>query len=74
MAFSEVSVVSDFENGVIDTVQANGIGSLNSNTVMFGWSRKKERLESHLRIDLCSRLHIIVSEDILIRPKRLIVD
>jgi hypothetical protein len=50
VAFSEVSVVSDFENGVIDTVQANGFSSLNSNTVMFGWSRKKERLESQLRI------------------------
>jgi hypothetical protein len=50
VAFSEVSVVSNFERGVIATVQANGIGNLNSNTVMFGWSRKRERLESQLRI------------------------
>jgi len=50
VAFPEVDVVSDFETGVLDVAQANGIAGLHSNTVMFGWSRRKERLESQLRI------------------------
>jgi len=50
VAFSEVDVVSDYESGVLDVVQANGIAGLQSNTVMFGWPKKRERLESMLRI------------------------
>jgi amino acid transporter len=50
LAFSEVNVVSDFEDGVIDVAQANGIAGLQSNTVMFGWSKEPDRLESHLRM------------------------
>jgi amino acid transporter len=50
VAFSEVDIVREFENGVIDIIQANGIAGLQSNTVMFGWSEKKERLASQLRI------------------------
>ncbi len=50
IAFSEVHVVRDFERGVIDVVQANGFAGLHSNTVMFGWSKLPERLESQLRI------------------------
>ncbi|MFC1852609.1 amino acid permease [candidate division CSSED10-310 bacterium] len=50
IAFSEVNVVTDYENGIIDIAQANGIARLRSNTVMFGWPKKKERLESILRI------------------------
>jgi amino acid transporter len=50
IAFSEVNVVRDFENGVIDIAQANGIAGLQSNTVMFGWTEKQQRLESQLRI------------------------
>jgi amino acid transporter len=50
VAFPEVNVVSDFETGVLDVAQANGIAGLHSNTIMFGWSRKKERLESQLRV------------------------
>ena len=50
VAFPEVDVVSDFETGVLDVAQANGIAGLHSNTVMFGWPRRKERLESQLRI------------------------
>jgi len=49
-AFGEVNVVRQFEPGVIDIVQANGIAGLQSNTVMFGWSGKRERLEANLRI------------------------
>lgn len=50
VAFSEVDVVRDFENGIIDIAQANGIAGLQSNTIMFGWSEKPQRLESQLRI------------------------
>jgi amino acid transporter len=50
VAFSEVNVVKDFENGIIDIAQANGIAGLQSNTIMFGWSDKPQRLESQLRI------------------------
>ena len=50
VAFSEVNVVPDFESGAIDTAQANGIAGLHSNTVMFGWPSKPERLEAQLRM------------------------
>jgi amino acid transporter len=50
LAFSEVDVVSDFEAGVLHVAQANGIAGLQSNTVLFGWSKEPQRLESHLRI------------------------
>lgn len=50
VAFSEVNVVSDFEAGVIDVMQAKGIADLRSNTIMFGWPEKEGRLESILRI------------------------
>jgi hypothetical protein len=50
VAFPEVDVVPNFEDGVIGVAQANGIAGLHSNTVMFGWSRRKERLESQLRM------------------------
>ena len=43
-------MVSDFESGVIDIAQAHGIGGLKSNTVMFGWPEKPDRLETLLRI------------------------
>lgn len=48
--FSEINVVSEFERGAIDVIQANGFAGLHSNTVMFGWSEKPERMESQLRI------------------------
>ena len=50
VAFPEVDVVSDFESGVLGVAQANGIAGFHANTVMFGWSRRKERLESQIRM------------------------
>jgi amino acid transporter len=50
VAFSEVDYVTDYESGIIDIAQANGIAGLRSNTVMFGWPEKQERLESILHI------------------------
>jgi hypothetical protein len=50
VAFSEVDVVPEFESGAIGVAQANGIAGLRANTVMFGWSKRKERLASMLRV------------------------
>jgi amino acid transporter len=49
LAFSNVNIVENYECGIIDVTQANGIAGLESNTVMFGWPNKRERLESILR-------------------------
>lgn len=49
MAFSEINVVSQFESGIINITQANGIAGLNSNTIMFGWSDKNVRMISLLK-------------------------
>jgi hypothetical protein len=49
-AFCEAHVVPDFETGVLDIAQAAGVGELSSNTVMFGWSKQRERLASQLRL------------------------
>ncbi len=49
-AFAEVEVVQGFETGAVATAQANGIAGIASNTVMFGFSRKPERLAGMLRI------------------------
>ncbi len=57
IAFGEVDVVERFEAGVIDIVQANGMGALRSNTIVFGWPRRRERLLAELRvIDTVGRL------------------
>lgn len=37
-AFAQCEVVPDFENGVIVTAQAHGIGGVRPNAVLFGWS------------------------------------
>ena len=50
LAFGEVDIVDDFEDGAVAVAQANGIAGIESNTVMFGWSDKAERQVSQLRI------------------------
>jgi amino acid transporter len=50
VAFGEVDVVPEFESGAVSVAQANGIAGLHSNTVMFGWPEKPERLAGLLRI------------------------
>jgi amino acid transporter len=49
-AFCEAHVVPDFETGVLGIAQASGVGELQANTVMFGWSKRRERLASQLRL------------------------
>lgn len=41
-AFAEAEIVSDFSTGVVALAQAHGIGAIQSNTVLMGWSRKHE--------------------------------
>jgi len=48
--FCQAHVVSDFETGVLDIAQATGVGELSANTVMFGWSKERERVASQLRL------------------------
>ncbi|MDX1503618.1 MAG: Na-K-Cl cotransporter [Thermoanaerobaculia bacterium] len=50
VAFAEVDVAADFEDGVVEVLQANGIAGIASNTMMMGWSEKPERRASTLRI------------------------
>jgi len=50
VAFGEVNVVRDFEDGVFNIAQANGIGGLSSNTLMFGWSDNLDHLATYFRI------------------------
>jgi len=49
-AFCEVHVVTDFETGVLGIAQASGVGELQANTVMFGWSKDRDRRASQLRL------------------------
>ncbi len=49
-AFGEVDLVSDFVSGAITVAQANGIAGIESNTVMFGWTDKRERRAEWLRV------------------------
>ena len=49
-AFSKIDLVSDFENGAVSVAQAHGFAGLRSNAIMLGWSEKKERMLSQIRI------------------------
>jgi hypothetical protein len=50
VAFPEVSIVRDFEAGVISTIQANGFAGMQSNTVMFGWTSGVEGIQKLLKL------------------------
>lgn len=50
VAFAEAHAVESFESGALAVAQAHGIAGLVSNTVMFGWSRKRDRVAGQLRI------------------------
>ncbi len=67
-AFAEVEVVASFEEGVIAVAQANGIAGVSSNTIMFGWSEKRERLAGTLRI--MRRLEMIGKSTVICRVRR----
>lgn len=66
VAFGEVDIVEDFEHGAVAVSQANGIAGIESNTVMFGWSRKPHRQVSQLRI--IERLALLHKSAVICRP------
>jgi potassium/chloride transporter 4/5/6 len=57
-AFGEVHIVRNFEEGVVNVSQANGIAGIASNTLMFGWSRDPRRNTTYFTImRQMSKLH-----------------
>ena len=50
IAFCETNVAPDVTTGIINIAQANGIAGLKSNTVMFGWPKRIEKIVSQLKI------------------------
>ena len=50
VAFGEVDVVANIEQGIMDVAQANGIAGIESNTVMLGWPDDLKRLAHFLRV------------------------
>ncbi len=66
LAFGEVNLVGDFEASMPSIAQANGMGGLRSNTVVFGWPRRPERLAAELRI--VRALDQLGKASMLVRP------
>lgn len=50
VAFGEVAVVDNIEQGIMDVAQANGIAGIESNTVILGWPDDLQRLAHFLRV------------------------
>ena len=48
-AFAETDVVRNIEDGLVSVAQANGMGGLNSNTLLMGWPAGPRGLERVLR-------------------------
>lgn len=58
VAFAQVGVVENVENGIVALAQANGIAGIESNTVLLGWPDESQRLIVFLRnIRKFQRLH-----------------
>ncbi|MBW6508117.1 MAG: amino acid permease [Desulfuromonadales bacterium] len=58
IAFAQVGVVENVENGIVALAQANGIAGIESNTVLLGWPDESQRLIVFLRnIRKFQRLH-----------------
>ncbi|MHA1569863.1 MAG: Na-K-Cl cotransporter [Alphaproteobacteria bacterium] len=50
VAFAEIDVAKNIIEGITNVAQANGMAGLQSNTVLVGWPKRKERLAEFLRI------------------------
>ena len=48
--FAKVNVVSDVVEGITNVAQADGLAALESNTVLLGWPKNRERLAEFLRV------------------------
>ena len=58
VAFAQVGVVENVENGIVALAQANGIAGIESNTILLGWPDDPQRLIYFLRnIRKFQRLH-----------------
>ena len=58
VAFAQVGVVENVENGIVALAQANGIAGIESNTILLGWPDEPQRLIYFLRnIRKFQRLH-----------------
>ncbi|MDY0262572.1 hypothetical protein [Syntrophotalea acetylenica] len=50
VAFGEVDVVENIEQGIMTVTQANGIAGIAANTILLGWPDDMERLVHFLRV------------------------
>jgi amino acid transporter len=50
MAFAEVDIAPDFYNGALTVAQSHGVGGLEPNAVLMGWSRTPAGRLQHIRI------------------------
>ncbi len=50
LAFAEAEIVDNFETGAITVTQAHGIGALEPNIVLLGWSRTPGGREMQMRV------------------------
>jgi len=58
IAFGEFDVVDELVPGMVAVAQANGFGGLDSNTILLGWPRDRERMLDFLRaVHRLERLH-----------------
>lgn len=67
-AFGEVDVVDDFVRGAVTVAQANGIAGIESNTVMFGWTDKRDRRAE--RIQIIETLATLGISAVICKPHR----
>jgi len=49
-AFAESEIVQDFYHGALTVVQAHGLGGFIPNTVLLGWSNKKDTFTSQMKL------------------------
>ncbi|MBN1223846.1 MAG: Na-K-Cl cotransporter [Candidatus Aminicenantes bacterium] len=50
VVFAEVDAIQDVVEGITSVAQANGMGALQSNTVLLGWPNKIERITDFLKV------------------------
>jgi len=50
MVFAEFDVVRNVVDGICSVAQSNGIAAMESNTVLIGWPKRKERMVDFLKV------------------------
>jgi solute carrier family 12 (potassium/chloride transporter), member 4/6 len=65
-AFGEVEVVADIERAIVSVAQSNGIAGIASNTVMFGWQERRDRMAAILRT--IDQLSMLGKASLIFRP------